>query len=79
MRNLSFCTLYGVWVDNFHKKFRILEKKVSFNFITFNFFRVITASLNIKRQSEHSGLRLDTSSLVEIRDHLFKTRFKNTQ
>ena len=34
-RNLLFCTLYGVWGDDFHqKKIQILEKK---NFILFHF------------------------------------------
>ena len=36
-RNLSICTLYGVWGDDFHKKFQILEKKISFCFISLNF------------------------------------------
>ena len=30
-RNISFCNLNGVWGDDFHKKFQILEK----NFILF--------------------------------------------
>ena len=33
-RNLSFCTLYGVWGDDFNKIFQILEKKI---FILFYF------------------------------------------
>ena len=37
-QNLSFCTLYGVWGDDFHKKFQILEKKIFILFfLTFNF------------------------------------------
>ena len=43
-QNLSFCTLYGVWGDNFQKKIQILEKK-NFPFILLNLFflRVFTA------------------------------------
>ena len=47
-RNLLFCTLYGVWGDDFHqKKIQILEEK-KFHFISFHllflcFFFVITA------------------------------------
>ena len=29
-QNLSFCTLYGMWGDDFHKKFQILEIFFSF-------------------------------------------------
>ena len=46
-----------MWGDDFHKKFQILD----FFFLHFNHIL-----LNIKRQSEHSGLRPDTSSLVCI-------------
>ena len=64
-RNLSFCTLYGVWGDDFHKNFQILEKKI--DFVLFHwFFKCFYCSINLKRQSEHSGLRFDTSSLVVI-------------
>ena len=39
---LLYCTLYGVWGDDFHKKFQNLEKK---NFILFffslNFFMLL--------------------------------------
>ena len=52
-----------MWGDDFHKKFQILEKKISF-FFTFNFSMLLL--LHLKRQSEHSGLRPDTSSLVVI-------------
>ena len=34
-RNLSFCTLCGVWGDDFHKKFQILEEQ-SFHFVLFH-------------------------------------------
>ena len=38
-----FCTLYGVWGDDFPKKFQNLEKKV--HFILFHLvFYVITAA-----------------------------------
>ena len=43
-QNLSFCTLYGVWGDDFHKKFQILEKK-KFHFVLFHLnFYFITAA-----------------------------------
>ena len=54
--------------DDFHKKFQILEKKIFF-FILFYFLEFLKCyycSINLKRQSEHSGLRPDTSSLVAI-------------
>ena len=65
-----------MWGDDFHKKLQILEKKISFNFIAFNFFIGYYCSINIKRQSEHSGLRLDTSSLVIIGENNSRTFFR---
>ena len=47
----------------FIEKFQILEKKVSFCFITFNFLMLLLLHKS-NRQSEHSGLCPDTSSLV---------------
>ena len=41
-------------------------KKNSFYFISFNFLCYYCCSINLKRQSEHSGLRPDTSSLVVV-------------
>ena len=55
----------------FFKKFQILEKKFSFYFISFNFLCFYCCSINLKRQSEHSGLRPDTSSLVLFAYSLF--------
>ena len=52
-----------MWGDDFHKKFQILEKKIPFWFI---FFKCYYCSINLNRQSEHSGLRPDTSILVVI-------------
>ena len=41
-RNLSLCTLYGVWGDDFHKKFQNLEeKKFSFYFFSLNFLMLL--------------------------------------
>ena len=60
----------------FIKKFQILEKKFSFYFITFSFF-CYYCTINLKRQSEHSGLRPDTSSLVFFGISTFKVREKN--
>ena len=47
----------------FIKKNQILQKKILFCFITFIFF-CYYCSINLIRQSEHSGLRPDTSNLV---------------
>ena len=47
-----------MWGDDFHKKFQVLEKKIHF------FSVYYCCSKNLKRQSEHSGLRPDTSSCL---------------
>ena len=66
-RNLSFCTLYGVWGDDFYlKNSNFRGKKFSIHFISFNSLCYYCCSINLKTQSEHSGLRLDTSSLVSF-------------
>ena len=60
----SFCTLYGVWGEDFHKKFWFLEEN---NFILFHYidiFKQFYCFKNLKRQSESSRLPPDTSSLV---------------
>ena len=50
--------------DNFHKKFQILEEK-KFHYILFHLILIrYNCSINLKRQSEHSRLRPDTSNLV---------------
>ena len=59
-----FCTVFGVWGDDFFTKNLNFKKKKLFYVITFNFL-IVYSSINLKRQSEHSGLRLDTSSLVK--------------
>ena len=46
----------------FIKNFKL--KKNSLYFISFIFLMYYCCSINLKRQSEHSGLRPDTSSLV---------------
>ena len=57
-QNLSFFTLYGVWDYDF-QNFKFL------NFILLRLvFYVIFCSIDFKRQSEHSGFRPDTSTLV---------------
>ena len=54
-----------MWGDDFHKKFQILEKNFfSFYFNTINFLMILLLHKTLKRQSEHSGLCPDTSSLV---------------
>ena len=58
----------------FIKKFQILEKKKSFYFISFNFFMYYCCSINLKKHSEHSGLRPDTSSLVLFDGYLQSIR-----
>ena len=70
-----FLYLNDVWGDDFHKKFQNLEKKISFNFITFNFFIGYYCSINIKRQSEHSGLRLIRAVLFTFIDADRNTHF----
>ena len=53
--------------DDFHIEFEIFGE--SFFFILFNyflFFKCYYSSVNLKRQSEHSGLCPDTSSLVSV-------------
>ena len=56
-----FCTLYGVWGDDFLRKFFFLFILFLFIFICCLCFY---CSINVKRQSELSGLRPDTSSSV---------------
>ena len=53
----------------FIKNFKFWKKKISFYFISFNFLCYYCCSINLKRQSEHSGLRPDSSSLVIIYDN----------
>ena len=53
-----------MWGDDFHKKFQILEKKISFFLFHLIFLCYNCCSINLKKQSEHSGLRPVTSSLV---------------
>ena len=61
---MAFCTLYG---DDFIKKIQILE--FFFHLVLFHLiFRCYYCSTNLKRQSEHSGLRPDTSSPVKYND-----------
>ena len=58
----------------FIKKFQILEKKFFILFYFIYFFKCYyCCSINLKRQSEHLGLRPDTSSLV----FTFKMEFKD--
>ena len=61
--------------DDFIIKIQILEEKNSFYFITFNFFKSFYYSINLKRQSGHSGFRPDTSSLVTIDLQTFTDQF----
>ena len=56
----------GVWGMIFIKKFQILEKKFSFYFFHLIFLCYNCCSINLKKQSEHSGLRPVTSSLVSL-------------
>ena len=50
----------------FIKNFKFLKKKNHFILFYFIFLCYYCYSRNIKRQSEHSGLRPDTSSLVNF-------------
>ena len=66
-RYLSLCSLYCVWRDDFQKKIS------SFNFFfTLIFYHFIFCSINLKRQSEHSRPRPDTSSLVQFKKRVNK-------
>ena len=40
-QNLSLCSLYGVWGEDFYRKNANLEKKVSFYFFTMIFLRLL--------------------------------------
>ena len=62
-RNLFFCSLYGVWGDDFQRKKVQMKKKIISFFITFNLLMILMLLLLPKRQSERSGLQPDTSSL----------------
>ena len=54
-----------MWEDDFHKSFQVLEK-LFFSFFHFTFiFFCFHCSINLKRQSELSGLGPDTNSLVD--------------
>ena len=58
-------TFYGVWGNDFHKKnLKFQKKKLHFILFQLIFFMFYCCSINLKRQSENSGLRPDTSSLV---------------
>ena len=50
-RNLSFCTLYGVWGYDFHKKFQILEK----SFILFYFIKIFMLLLLLHKPLKAVG------------------------
>ena len=54
--------------DNFHKKSQIfVQDCFPFSpFFTFIFSSRFYCFIDLKRQSEHSGLRLDTSSFVRF-------------
>ena len=47
-----------------------LKKKMSFCVISFNFFKCYYCSINLRRQSEHSGICPDTISLVFFEKYL---------
>ena len=53
-----------MWGDDFHKNLSF-SKKMLHNFFYIHFFRLLKR-LYLKRQSEYSGLRSDTSNLVII-------------
>ena len=58
-------TKHGVWALHFTKNSQLLEKKFHFNFLHIVFL-CYYCSIDLKRQSEFSGLRLDISSLVHL-------------
>ena len=60
------------------KNFKFSKKKHSFYFISFHliFFKY-RCSINFERQSEHSGLRPDTSSLLGL--YLLRKKFRGIE
>ena len=60
----------------FIKNFKFWKKQISFCFISFDFLCYYCCSVNLKRLSEHSGLRPDTSSLVKIEESVRIVTFK---
>ena len=66
-RNLFYCKLYGVWGDDFQRKFQILEKeKCSFHFITFNFLNVFTAPKTLKGSRNYQDFALIRAVLFKL-------------
>ena len=97
-RNPFFCTLYGVWGDDFIQKIQIQDFFFNFKLLHLKFKKNLNLNLNLKklkklllskkkiknlersfycsrnlkRQSERSELRPDTSSLVTIKNELME-------
>ena len=66
-RNLYFCTVNGVWGDDFHKKFQILEKKkFSFYFITINFLMLLLHHKTLKGSRNIQGFALIRAVLFDL-------------
>ena len=65
-----FCTLYGVWGNDFHRKiFKFYKKKFHFFFI--KFFKVITASKTLNGRRNIQGFALIRAVLfLYILEHL---------
>ena len=63
----------------FIKNFNFWKKKISFYFILFYFLCCLCyyCSINVKKQSEFSGLRPDTSSLVLFVHNCIKLKLIN--
>ena len=70
---LSFCTLYGVWGDDFHKKFQILEFFFSFCFISFIFLNIIAARYTLKGSRSIQGFALIRAVLFYLEKNSKKT------
>ena len=67
LQGAKIILLYFIWrMGGWLSKTISIFRKKKFHFISINFFVCYNCSINLKRQSEHSGLCLDTSSLVTI-------------
>ena len=65
LRNRSKSVDGSIFIDVCEDDFQ-KNLKIFFHFISFSFFMLFFCSIDFKRQSEHSGLRSDTSSLVGV-------------
>ena len=75
-----FCTLYGVWGDDFHKKFQVLEFFFAFYFVTFNFLILLLLHETLNGSWNIQGFALIRAVLfrfviVPFESSIFKRSF----